>query len=267
MARVFIFGGGAIFLLFLTFGAYFLTREDKSKELNFLIVRKEKLAQDLVLAEEQLNKEKEVLDNMISRSQSFSFSVASMGIFQIQVEEQIKIISKIVRETDSKRSEVNLILSRLQENGIFLTKEIEKKETDKKNTELSISEIVKIKEEIKIAQSLIKDVIVLEKTIVAQAQTEVLILQEQFQNIQEQIQQLSLNPLSTPTPNSNSSSNPTSTLDSISPATPTTPTSETGITINPNSENLNSQEEDEYNSQGIIIQPGEPRLIQGTDAF
>lgn len=98
------------------------------------------------------------------------------------------------------------------------------------------------------------DSIVAQQVIVAEMQTEVTNIQQQLTQVEEQIQQSSPSPVA-PLP------------------------SETDTTINSVLENQNTNNTiTEYNyitppsrefvpSQGIIIQPGPPRLIQGTDQY
>lgn len=95
------------------------------------------------------------------------------------------------------------------------------------------------------------DSIVTQQVIVAEAQTEVTNIQQQLTQIVEQIQQSSPPPV-IPLP------------------------SETDTIVNSDLENQNTTTEYNYitpppreiiSSQGIIIQPGPPRLIQGTDPF
>lgn len=99
--------------------------------------------------------------------------------------------------------------------------------------------------------------VVVQQVVVSQTQTEVVNLQEQLAQIEEQIQQLS--PVVTPT---------------IPPITPTS----TDITTDPNTGQDVSSENNTNNvniyapreiipNQGIMVQPGPPRLIQGTDPY
>src|SRR3989344_103389 len=91
--------------------------------------------------------------------------------------------------------------------------------------------------------------VVLQQEVVTEAQTEVTLLQEQLAQIEEQIEQASLVPAPTPAD---------TTADSNSGDQTEVPSEE-------------SEDDDNYGipdtSQGIIIQPGPPRLIQGTDPF
>lgn len=91
--------------------------------------------------------------------------------------------------------------------------------------------------------------VITQQEVVVETQTEVVTLQEQLTQIEQQIQQLS--PIPTPTP-----------------------TTEINTTTDPDLENQNTNNENSNNpvnnpntNQGIIIQPGPPRLIQGTDPF
>lgn len=93
------------------------------------------------------------------------------------------------------------------------------------------------------------EAVVAEQAVVAETQTTVTTLQEQLAQIEEQIQQSSPPPVETTT--------------TINPV-PENQNTNNGENTN-GTENLPSR--DIINGQGIIIQPGPPRLIQGTDPF
>lgn len=99
--------------------------------------------------------------------------------------------------------------------------------------------------------------VVVQQVVVSQTQIEVVNLQEQLAQVKEQIQQLSPAPAS---------------------VTPPAPSISTDITTNPETEKNTNNENQADNentytpreiitNQAIIIQPGPPRLIQGTDPF
>ena len=325
MKKSFIISGSIVFILILIFGIYFFTRGNKPEN---LIIQKNKLQSDIVLAKDKLSKEKQILDTMVS------------GLFDsyplaVNVQDQMKKASDIVSQTDfmftdssglnpeiivkniisgfsinNERKNINLLISRWkQETDILSIKKIDINESNKikQDTETiktyiqNLSQIVgsfttgnsglsQLQIDSYLAQlpsiEVINEVlaslgtaienannppasnpetqnspaspnpppvappvvvtpsdVIREQAIVAEAQRQADILQEQLALIETQL------PL---------------------PPAPTAPTPvPTPIEINPtnNPDYINPYNINSADYQGIIIQPGPPQLIQGTNQF
>lgn len=146
MKKVLIFIG--IFAFITTaLGVYFFTRNNNAED---LITKENQLENDLAIAQNKLNKEKDILENMTSDLQN-SFALA------FSVQEQMKQGSDIISQTDfmftdpnglnpeliiknfstillinKERREINLLLQEWQnKNDILFIKKIDKKESEK----------------------------------------------------------------------------------------------------------------------------------------
>lgn len=149
-----------------------------------------------------------------------SFTVANSGLSQLQINTYLSQLPSV----DS----INQVLASLQ---------------------VAIDSSSNISSNPAVTPTVMPENVITQQSVVAQAQTEVVVLQEQLATVEEQIQQTS--PAPTPVP------------------------SDTNTTANPDSQNQTGSQStnnppyipDNTNHQDIIVQPGPPRLIQGTNQY
>ncbi len=319
-----IIGGIIVFSAVLAFGLYFFMNGNK---LDYLVAQKDKLQNNLAVAEKKLNKEKEKLGTLTQELQA-SFPLA------VSVQAQMRIASDIVKRTDfmfinpygsnpelivknslknilinNQRRDINLLLLNWQRKIDLLSVEqinVDESAKIKQDMEMiksftdNLSKIVKgltpensglsqiqintylsqlnstgtIDEVLSSVGTAIETYnsnalntnngqitsdsgstvpkvtpndVITQQSVVAESQNQVTVLQEQLTKVEEQIQ---------PAP-------PAPVVPAPVVVIPPIENQNTNNTNNPTTPYTREQIKD----QGIIVQPGPPRLIQGTDAY
>ena len=304
MSKSYIISGGIVFLLFIVLGVYFYNRENS---LDNLILQKQKLQSDISLTINKLGKEEQTLQTLINGPNiSFAtttiiqnqikqaYFLISQTDFMFSDPNGLNPKIKIKESPSSlalnaQRRKINLILKKWQEKITpSQVKEIDAKDAKQIETEIEtirifVNNLSTIMENLTVENSNLSsfqiknystrlasldsidnvlisiettikssndnnqapvtpDQIVTQELVVNDIQTELVILQNQLTQIEQKIQQ-------------------------ISPILSSTTTPESSATINPDLENYESSYIPYNKSEPIIVQPGPPRLIQGSNQY
>ena len=304
MSKSYIISGGIVFLLFIVLGVYFYNRENS---LDNLILQKQKLQSDISLTINKLGKEEQTLQTLINGPNiSFAtttiiqnqikqaYFLISQTDFMFSDPNGLNPKIKIKESPSSlalnaQRRKINLILKKWQEKITpSQVKEIDAKDAKQIETEIEtirifVNNLSTIMENLTVENSNLSsfqiknystrlasldsidnvlisiettikssndnnqapvtpDQIVTQELVVNDIQTELVILQNQLTQIEQKIQQ-------------------------ISPILSSTTTPENSATINPDLENYESSYIPYNKSEPIIVQPGPPRLIQGSNQY
>jgi len=304
MSKSYIISGGIVFLLLIILGIYFYNRENS---LDNLILQKQKLQSDISLTINKLGKEEQTLQTLINGPNiSFAtttiiqnqikqaYFLISQTDFMFSDPNGLNPKIKIKESPSSlalnaQRRKINLILKKWQEKITpSQVKEIDAKDAKQIETEIEtirifVNNLSTIMENLTVENSNLSsfqiknystrlasldsidnvlisiettikssndnnqapvtpDQIVTQELVVNDIQTELVILQNQLTQIEQKIQQ-------------------------ISPILSSTTTPENSATINPDLENYESSYIPYNKSEPIIVQPGPPRLIQGSNQY
>ena len=304
MSKSYIISGGIVFLLFIVLGVYFYNRENS---LDNLILQKQKLQSDISLTINKLGEEEQTLQTLINGPNiSFAtttiiqnqikqaYFLISQTDFMFSDPNGLNPKIKIKESPSSlalnaQRRKINLILKKWQEKITpSQVKEIDAKDAKQIETEIEtirifVNNLSTIMENLTVENSNLSsfqiknystrlasldsidnvlisiettikssndnnqapvtpDQIVAQELVVNDIQTELVILQNQLIQIEQKVQQLT-------------------------PILSSTTTPENSATINPDLENYESSYIPYNKSEPIIVQPGPPRLIQGSNQY